>query len=366
MATRIGLMGLGRIGRNLFRILHDRDDLELAAISDIADPAALEYLLRFDTILGRFPGEVSIRDGFLYAAGRRIPFITVPKPGDPAANGPAAGENWADYGVDVVVEATARYRTRPELERHLERGAGRLLLCAPPKDPPDVTIVRGVNDQALLPSHRIISNGSATAHCAGPLITLLERAFGVDKLFLTSVHAYTNQQRLADVPSEDMRRGRAAAENIIPQVSNAGAMLMELLPGLAGKVHAMAVNVPIANGSLVDIVTWHPNPVDPGAINEVIRTAASAERWRGILAYEDDPIVSSDIVRSTYSSTFDALSTMVLGGRVSKTLAWFDNGWGYAHRAVELIERFAAFDTPATADSDAASPTTPTASAEAT
>jgi glyceraldehyde 3-phosphate dehydrogenase len=245
-----------------------------------------------------------------------------------------------------VIEATAKYRTRGELEAHLERGARRVVLCAPPKDPPDLTVVIGVNDGQLRPEHRIVSNASGTAHAAAPVLELLQQAFGIARASVTTIHAYTSQQRLADVPAEDPRRGRAAAENIIPQETNTAAMLEELLPPLRGKISALAVNVPVANGSLVDLVCWHHKPVTVTAVNEVLRTAASLDRWRGILAFEDEPIVSSDVIRSSASSTFDADATMVLGDRVSKTLAWYDNSWGYSHRCVDLVRRLAELDAP--------------------
>lgn len=327
---RVALMGFGRIGRNLFRILYDRDDIRIAAISDIADHKSLEYLLRYDTILGRFPEEVSITDGYLYTIGRQIPMLSAKDPGD---------VNWGELGVDIVIEATARPRTRPELEQYLERGAGRVILCAPPADSPDITVVMGVNDDMLTPAHRIVSNGSCTAHCAAPIIKILNEAFGINSAYLTTVHAYTNQQRLADVPSDDPRRGRAAAENIIPQDTNAADVVMELLPQMQGRITGMAMNVPVPDGSVVDLVCWHDKPVTVAAINEVVRTAVSSH-WTGIVDYEDNPIVSSDILRLPYSSTFDSLATMVLDEKVSKTLAWYDNGWGYAHRVVDLIRRF--------------------------
>ncbi len=331
-ATRVALMGFGRIGRSLFRILYRSNQIQVAAISDPADPKALEYLLRYDTILGRFKDEVSIRDENLYAYGRQVPLLAEPE-----------GLQWGDLGIDTVIEATGRPRSRQELEAHLERGAKRVILCAPPLDPPDVTIVTGVNDEALKPEHQIISNGSCTAHCAGPVIKILHEAFGIRRAFLSTVHAYTNQQRLADVPSEDKRRGRAAAQNIIPQATNAAEVLQELLPSLEGRLSAMAMNVPVPDGSVVDLVCWHDKPVTELAINEVIRTAA-ASRFSGILSYEDNPIVSSDILRETHSGTFDSLATMVQGGSISKTLTWFENGWGYSHRAVDLVERFVEFD----------------------
>jgi len=326
---RVALMGFGRIGRNLFRILYDREDIRIAAISDIADHSSLEYLLRFDTILGRFPEEVSIRDHHLYVVGRQIPMLSARDPGE---------VDWGALGVDIVVEATARPRRRVELQEYLDRGADRVILCAPPADPPDITVVMGVNEDKLRPEHRIVSNGSCTAHCAAPVIKILDDAFGIESAWLTTVHAYTNQQRLADVPSDDPRRGRAAAENIIPQDTNAAEVVMELLPRLRGRVTGMAMNVPVPNGSVVDLVCWHERPVSVTAINEVVRTAA-ASHWKGIVNYEDNPIVSSDIVRLPYSGTFDSLATMVLEERVSKTLAWYDNGWGYAHRVVDLIRR---------------------------
>ncbi len=334
----IGLMGFGRIGRNLFRILYQSEDIRLAAISDIADHKALEYLLRFDTILGPFPDEVSIREDHLYVAGRQIPMLSEQKPGDVP---------WGDLGVDVVIEATARKWTRQQLEGHLERGAKRVILCAPPQDPPDITVVMGVNDNQLKPEHRIISNGSCTAHCAAPIVKILNEAFGIRRAFLNTVHAYTNQQRLADVPSEDKRRGRAAAENIIPQKTDAAQMVASLVPELQGRISGESMNVPVPNGSVVDLVCWHDKPVTTVAINEVVRTAASTDHWQEIIDYEDEPIVSSDIIRSPYSTTFDSLATMVMGDHVSKTLAWYDNGWGYAHRVVDLINRFAAMEKEA-------------------
>jgi glyceraldehyde 3-phosphate dehydrogenase len=331
-------MGFGRIGRNLFRILYESDDIRLAAISDIADHKALEYLLRFDTILGPFPDEVSIKEGHLYVAGRQITMLSEEEPGDVP---------WGDLGVDIVIEATARQRTREELERHLQQGAKRVILCVPQKTPPDITVVMGVNDDRLKAEHRVVSNGSCTAHCAAPILKILHAAFGIERAFLSTVHAYTNQQRLADVPSEDKRRGRAAAENIIPQETNAAQVITELIPELAGRLTGESMNVPVPNGSVVDMVCWHEKPVTVTAINEVIRTAAATDHWQCILNYEDDPIVSSDIIRNPFSSTFDAQATMVQKDRVSKTLAWYDNGWGYAHRVVDLIYKFYEMDKEA-------------------
>jgi glyceraldehyde 3-phosphate dehydrogenase len=332
--TRIGLSGFGRIGRNLFRILYKSDDIRISAISDIADHEALEYLVRFDTIFGPFPDEVSVKGDDLYVYGRQIPMYSGDRPG---------AVPWGDLGIEVVIEATGQNRTREELEGHIEAGAKKVILCAPPLDPPDSTIVIGVNDQSLRPEDQLVSNSSCTAHCAAPIIKILHEAFGIQRAFLSTVHAYTNQQRLADVPSLDPRRGRAAAENIIPQETNSARMVMKLLPELEGRISGEAMNVPVPNGSCIDLVSWHEKPVSVTAINEVVRTAASS-KWSQILSYEDDPIVSSDIIRSPYSSTFDSLATMVLGEDVSKVVAWYDNGWGYSHRVVDLIRLFRQMD----------------------
>ena len=247
----VGLRGFGRVGRNLFRVLYGRDDIRVRAINDIADPEALEYLLRFDTTLGRFPDEAVIRDGHLYTVGRQIPFLS---------DADSGALDWSELGVDVVIEATARNVERAELEQHLERGAERVVLCVPPRQPPDITVVYGLNDDQLEPRHRIISNASCTAHCAAPILKILADAFGIERAFLNSVHAYTNQQRLADVPAEDSRSGRAAAENIIPQETNSAQVITEILPGLAGKLSGTAMNVPVHNGSVVDLTCWHERP----------------------------------------------------------------------------------------------------------
>lgn len=337
--TTVGILGLGRIGRNLFRLLYDREDIRIAVISDWNDPEPLEYLLKFDTLLGRFPGEVSVREGHLYAAGRQIRMLTGKDQPQPPP--------WGEFGVEVVLEATSRGRTRAELEAHLAAGAKRVIACSPPLEPPDATIVMGVNDAALDRRHRIVSNASSTVHCLAPVLKILNDAFGIERAFYTTVHSYTSQHRLADVPAEEMRRGRAAAENIIPQESRSPAMAMEILPELRGRIVGAAVSVPVRNGSCVDLVCWHPRPVTKTAINEVVRTAASTERWKGVLRYESEPIVSSDIARSWWSSTFDSLATMILGDKLSKTISWYDSGFGYAHRAVDLVDRFAELDRAA-------------------
>lgn len=328
-ALRVGLVGCGRIGRNLVRIFNRQSGLELAAIVDRAEPEAIEYLLRFDTLLGRLPVPLERRDGVLEIDGRSVALLAPPATGAP---------DWRALGVDVVIEASESLVSRAAMEAHLAAGAARVLLCSPPIEPPDATIVVGVNDATLEPSHRIVSAGSVTANCAAPVLSVLDRAFGVERVFLTAVHAYSNQLKLADVPADDMRSGRAAAENIIPQPTNADELLAELLPHLAGRISGLAMNVPVANGSIVDLACWHSREVSAEEINAALARAAEGSLY-GVLAYETEPIVSSDILRSTYSGTFDSLSTMVIGKRVSKTLTFYDNGWGYCHRVVDLLRR---------------------------
>jgi glyceraldehyde 3-phosphate dehydrogenase len=335
---QIGLVGCGRVGRCLVRLLARDETLRLAAIEDPAEAEAVEYLLRFDTLLGRFPDALRRVDGALEIAGRGVRLFA------PADRVP----DWRALGVSVVIEATGRERRRAELEAHLAAGARRVVLCSPPLDPPDATVVAGVNSGAFRPEHRIVSVGSVTANCAGPVLKVLEGAFGIERAFLNTVHAYTSQLRLADVPAPDPRAGRAAAENIIPQPTNADEVLSGLLPGLAGRIYGLATHVPVPNGSVVDLTCWHPRAVTAEEINAAVRAACEGE-LAGVIAYETEPIVSSDVLHSTWSGVFDSLSTMVVGGRVSKTLTFYDNAWGYAHRVVDLLRRIAAFEDEETA-----------------
>jgi glyceraldehyde 3-phosphate dehydrogenase len=332
-ALSIGLLGCGRVGRNLVRILRDSPELEVLAIQDRAEAAQVEYLLKFDSLLGRFPDPIRLDGETLVVGERRIALF----PAD-------ATPDWRALGVDVVVLATGRPTPRAEAEAHLARGAGRVVISTPLTEPADDTVVFGVNQGSLQPSHRVISVGSVTTNCAAPVLKVLAGSFGIERVFLTTVHAYGANLALAAVPAEDMRSGRAAAENIIPQETNADEVLMVLLPELRGRISGLAMNVPVRNGSVVDLVCWHAKPVTVTAINEVVRTAAASERWRRYVMYEDEPIVSSDITKTPYSSLFDSLTTMVIGDKLSKTLSWYDNGWGYSNRVVDLILRFAEID----------------------
>jgi glyceraldehyde 3-phosphate dehydrogenase len=332
MPTRIGLMGFGRIGRNVFRIVHDRSDVEVVAIADIAEPQALEYLLRYDTVHGRFEDPVWVKGDALYAKGRAIKLIQAKAPGD---------ADWAALGVDIVVEATGQYRTRAILQKHLDRGAKAVVLTVPPRDEVDALVVMGVNDHVLNKNTRIVSNASCTANALAPVCKILDDAFGIELGFMTTVHAYTNDQRLADVPHTEMRRSRAAAENIIPTETHSPQVVGRVLPQLAGKLDGMALNVPVPDGSNVDLVTLMKRPVTAEEVNEVVKSA-SLTTFKGIVEFTDQPIVSSDVVGNDHSAVFDGLSTFVLGGNMLKTITWYDNGWGYAMRVVELIGRLAA------------------------
>lgn len=335
MAVSIGLMGFGRIGRNLFRILSRSENIRIAAISDIADPEALTYLVRYDTLLGRFPDLVTFRNGNLYTYGREIPMLSGKDPGD---------VRWSDYGVDYVVEATGRNRSRAEAQRHIDMGAKRVIQCTPAKDRADVTVVWGVNHHKLRPEHKVVSNASNTAHCAAPILAALHGAFGIERGHMTTIHAMTSIQRLADVPADDYRMSRAAAENIVPSETNATHVIEEVLPEMKGKLRASALRVPVVNGSVLDLTLWLERPASRDGVNEVIRTAAAGP-YKQILEYNEDPIVSSDVVGTSYSSIFDSLATMTMEGNLVKVLSWFDNGWGYAQRVVNLVEQFQQIDS---------------------
>lgn len=335
--TSIGLVGCGRIGRSVVRLLARQERLRLELVEEPAEPEAVEYLLRFDTLLGRFPGTIERTNGSLVIDGREVALRAPENGGVPP---------WGDLGIELVVEASGRERSRAELESHLVAGAKRVVLCSPPGEPPDLTWVAGVNAERLAAEHRIVSVGSVTANAAGPVLRVLAHELGVERAFLSTVHAYTSQLRLADVPAPDMRSGRAAAENIIPQPTNADEVLSELLPELAGRISGLAMHVPVPNGSVVDLTCWHPRPVTAEDVNSALRAACAGE-LAGIVDYEDQPIVSSDILMTTYSGVFDSLSTQVVAGRVSKTLTFYDNGWGYANRVVELLDRLADFDSGA-------------------
>ncbi len=328
MTVRVAIMGFGRIGRNIFRALYPREDLEVVAINDIASPLAMEYLLRFDSLHGPFSEPVRIMDGFLYTRGKRIPILHYKEPGEIP---------WYDYGTDVVVEATGRYRLREELQKHLDMGANRVILSTPPDDEIDVIYIHGVTHGPIDREHRIISCGSSTSNCTMVLLKVLDQAFGVKTGFFTSVHAYTTEQSLIDIPSSiDLRLSRAAVENIVPLNSWTRKGVQRIFPHLKGRFCGYKLNVPVPDVSSVDLVTVLAEEVNVEEVNAVFHSAANSI-MKGVLDYTEEPIVSSDVAGSPASCTFDSLATMVVDGTMVKTLGWYDQGGGLSHRIVDVI-----------------------------
>ena len=332
MTTRVAINGFGRIGRAVLRIILERPDspIDVVAINDLADDAVLAYLLRRDSVMGTLDRRVAVGEGSMTVGGHHIRMLRQPRPADLP---------WRDLGVDVVVESTGVFRTRGLLEQHIEAGAGRVLLTVPAKDEIDRTVVLGVNDADLEPSDRIVSNASCTTNCLAPVAKVLHDNFGIAQGVMTTVHAYTNDQRLADVPHKDLRRSRAATENIIPTSTGAAKAVGKVLPDLSGKLDGMAMRVPVPDGSLVDLVAELQAPVSAEQINQAMRRAARGP-MRTVLQFSEEPLVSSDIIGNPHSSVFDARGTEVLGGRFAKVVAWYDNEWGYSNRVVDLIEYF--------------------------
>ncbi len=326
--SRIAINGFGRIGRTVYRIVSDRKDIEVAVINDLFDNDQLAYLLKYDTVMGVFEKEVRVDGEVMTVDGRRV-LMTAEK--DPAKL------PWGKLGVDVVVEATGKLVTREKLQKHLDAGAKRVVLTVPSKDEIDAMIVVGVNDDTLREEHRIVSNASCTTNCLAPLAKILDDAFGIRDGFMTTVHAYTNDQRLADVAHKDLRRARAAAENIIPTTTGAARAVGKVLPSLKGKLDGMAIRVPVPDGSVVDLSLRLLKKPSVKDVNAAVRAAAEGP-MRRIVEYSEVPLVSSDIIGNPHSSIFDALSTHTDGDGWLKVLAWYDNEWGYSNRVVDLID----------------------------
>ncbi|MEW6489469.1 MAG: type I glyceraldehyde-3-phosphate dehydrogenase [Thermodesulfobacteriota bacterium] len=325
---RIAINGFGRIGRSVFRLLEARDEMEVVAVNDLADVQALAYLLRHDTIMGAFPGNVTVEGDVLRSPRQTVRMLSLRNPGELP---------WKELGIDYVIEATGVFRKREQLQAHLDAGAGRVVLTVPAKDEIDATVVIGVNEDQLRPEHRIVSNASCTTNCLAPLAAVLDREFGIERGLMTTVHAYTNDQRLADVPHSDWRRSRAAAENTIPTTTGAARAVGKVLPHLKGRLDGMAMRVPVPDGSIVDLVVLLREIVSVQKINDAVRAAAETDRLRGVLRYSEAPLVSSDIIGDPHSSIFDAPLTQTIGEHAAKVLSWYDNEWGYSNRVVDLI-----------------------------
>ena len=310
---RVAINGFGRIGRSVFRVLNNRNDIDVVAINDIFDKGALTYLLKYDTVMGRFPGEISLDSNILHAGNQKVKLIAERVPADLP---------WGELGVDVVIESTGIFRMRSQLESHLDAGAKKVILTVPAKDDIDYTVVLGVNDDGLKPEHRIVSNASCTTNCLAPMAKVLNENFGIELGVINTIHAYTNDQRLADVPHSDWRRSRAAAENVIPTTTGAARAVGVVLPELNGKLDGIAMRVPVPDGSVVDFNVLIKKEATIDQINDAVRSAADSGPLKGILEYSTLPVVSSDIIGNSHSSIFDAPFTRVIEGNYIKTLNW--------------------------------------------
>jgi glyceraldehyde 3-phosphate dehydrogenase len=306
-----------------------RDDMEVVAINDLFDAKTLAYMLRYDTVMGPFKRTISWEDGALILDGRKVR-LTAEK--DPARL------PWKAVGVDVVIEATGIFRDRAKLEPHLAAGAKKVILTVPPKDEVDAIVVLGVNDHVLGPGSNIVSNASCTTNCLAPVAKVLHDSFGIERGFMTTVHAYTNDQRLADVPHKDFRRARMAAENLIPTTTGAARAVGKVLPELKGRLDGTAIRVPVPDGSVVDLVVRLNRTTTAEEVNAAMKTAALGPLKR-VLQYSEEALVSSDIIGNPHSSIFDAPSTLMVGPKELRCLAWYDNEWGYSQRVVDLTER---------------------------
>ena len=326
---RVAINGFGRIGRAVFRLLDARPGAEVVAINDLADDEALAYLLRHDTVMRAFRGNVTVSGDVMKTDHQSVKMLSVKSPPELP---------WKELGVDYVVEATGVFRKREQCAWHLQAGASKVVLTVPADGEVDATVVIGVNEDQLRPEHQIVSNASCTTNCLAPVAAVLDREFGIESGLMTTVHAYTNDQRLADVPHSDWRRSRAAAENTIPTTTGAARAVGKVLPQLKGKLDGMAMRVPIPDGSVVDLVCLLRRSASVGEIYEALRAAAQTERLRRVLLYSEGPLVSSDIIGDPHSSIFDAPLTQVVDGCFARTCSWYDNEWGYSNRVVDLLE----------------------------
>ncbi len=326
--TRVAINGFGRIGRSVFRVLNNTQDIELVAINDIFDKEALVYLLKYDTVMGRFPGKVSLEGDKLTAGNQNVKLLAERVPEELP---------WEDLGIDIVVESTGIFRKKSQIENHIKAGAKKVVLTVPAKDDIDYTVVLGVNDDGLSSDHRIVSNASCTTNCLAPMAKVLHEEFGIELGVINTIHAYTNDQRLADVPHSDWRRSRAAAENVIPTTTGAARAVGKVLPELDGKLDGISMRVPVPDVSVVDFNIRLKKDVTVSDINDAVRAASDEGSVSKVLQYSTLPVVSTDIIGNSHSSIFDAPFTRVIEGNFVKTLNWYDNEWGYSNRVVDLI-----------------------------
>ncbi len=331
---RVAINGFGRIGRSVFRILDADPKIDVVAINDLYENDVLTYLLKYDTVMSTYYRDARIEGDYLVTPEERVLMLS---------QSDMAQLPWKELDIDVVVEATGVFRKRSQLEAHLQAGARRVILTVPSKDEIDATIVIGVNEDTLKAEHRIVSNASCTTNCLAPVAKVLNDAFGIIDGLMTTTHAYTNDQRLADVPHKDWRRGRAAAENIILTTTGAAKAVGKVIPELKGRLDGMASRVPVPDGSVVDLIVEVGKDVTAEEVNAAMKAASQTERMKNVLLYSDFKWVSSDIVGNPYSSIFDPEFTKVVGNRIVKVLSWYDNEWGYSNRVVDLIRLFQKF-----------------------
>ena len=329
MSVKVAINGFGRIGRLVFKVAQYDKDIEFVAINDLTDTHTLAHLLKYDSVHGRYPETVKYEGEYLFAGDRKVKVIAERDP---------AKLPWSDLGVDVVVESTGIFRKREQLENHLNQGAKKVVLTVPAKDEIDNTIVFGVNEGDLKDTDKIVSNASCTTNCLGPVAKVLHDNFGIVRGLMTTVHGYTNDQRLLDLPHSDLRRARAAAVNIIPTTTGAARAVGKVIPELQGKLDGMAMRVPVADGSIVDLVAELSKNTTADEINAAMKKAADGP-MKGVLEYCEDPIVSSDVVDNSHSSVFDSLATTVMDGNFVKVLSWYDNEWGYSSRTIDLVKK---------------------------
>ncbi len=331
MAVKIGINGFGRIGRNVFRVLHASGDFEVTAINDLTDAKTLAHLLKYDSNYGPYSGTVEAQGQSMVVDGTEVA-ITAER--DPASL------KWGEMGVEMVLESTGVFRTKDQCTLHVQAGAKKVLLSVPPKDKVDAIIVMGVNDDTLEPGDAVVSNASCTTNCLAPMAKVLHESFEIKRGLMNTIHAYTSDQRLQDMPHSDLRRARAAAESIVPTTTGAARAVGEVLPELNGKLDGFAMRVPIAVGSVVDLTVELGKNVSVDDINAAMSAAAQGP-LKGILEYCTDPIVSRDIVGNAHSSIFDSGLTIVMDGNFAKVVSWYDNEWGYSNRCVDLFRKMA-------------------------
>lgn len=333
MGLKVGINGFGRIGRMVFKAsMAKGEDFEVVAVNDLTDAKTLAHLLKYDSVHGKFPGEVSAEGNCLVVNGKKIEVTAVRNPEE---------LEWDKKGVDVVIESTGVFRKKEQCAMHLKAGAKKVILTVPPKDEIDNIIVLGVNQGELKAEDNIISNASCTTNCLAPMVKVLNDAFGIKDGLMTTIHSYTNDQAILDLPHADLRRARAAAVSMIPTTTGAAAAVGKVIPALAGKLNGCAVRVPTPNGSLTDFVARLEKDVTAEDVNAAMKKAAEGE-LKGILEYTDEPLVSCDIIDNPHSCVFDSLSTMVMEGNLVKVLGWYDNEWGYSNRVVDLAIKAAA------------------------